>query len=390
MTEVRMDRKTRLALLSLSGGYFIIGAVGLATVGLVPQMAAGLQVDVPAIAGLITVFSIVYAFAAPTVQVLLGHWPRRVLICMGLLITGAACFASAIAPDYWTTAIARVVMAIGSAMIGATASAAGASLVPEELRSKALALVFLGLTLSTVLGVPLAAYLGQTLGWRSAWAVLGAMTLPPVPFIWVLLGASNRGLAASFKTIKDIVTDRRLSLAISTTGVQMAGQFITYTLLATWLLDVARFSLAAIPLVLALFGFGAVIGNMVSPVLERRFGAPRAIQLLFTLMATCLFLLPFAAIRSELVLIVAFLWATTGPATMPQLQTRLVNLAPSIANVSLALNASGVYVGMAVGSAIGAAVYAYGGAAVLPYCSALGIGLAMLVFRASLKQTQQA
>ncbi len=155
-----------LGLWSLSMAYFVMGTSSIAVVGLVNNMAADLQVSKPDVAVLITVFALTFALAAPLLQVAAGSLPRRSLLLGGLVVMASGCLLSALAPSYGGVVAARVLMALGAAAVGPVASGLGAGLVPPERQGHALAVVFGGMTLASVLGLPLTAWLGAQLGWR--------------------------------------------------------------------------------------------------------------------------------------------------------------------------------------------------------------------------------
>lgn len=386
MTEPLNATRPGLVLAALGAAYFFIGATSLGVIGLVPEMAGGLAVSPAAIGALVTVFAIVYAIAAPVLQAFLGAVQRRTLITVGVLMMALSCFLSAVAQDYWILALSRVGMALGAALAGPTASAAAAALVAPEHRGRALAAVFTGLTVSTVLGVPLASWLGQAVGWRWSWAVMGIMALPVALCVWTLLDPSNRGQRATLSALVGVMRDRALALSISTTAVQLHAQFITYGLLAVWLIEVAGFDRSQIPPLLFLFGISGVAGNALSPMIAGLVGPERAVQFCLGVMSAVVLAMWIAPDISWAVALMLVLWSIAGLMVMAPMQTRLVRLSPERAGLSFALNASAVYVGMSVGSAVGAAVLSTYGPEPLPLLTALFGIAALLVFRAGLER----
>ena len=386
MSDVPVTAKlpVPVVLTVLAIAYFFVGTTSLGVIGQVVEMSAGLGVRESAIAGLVTIFAVVYAVSAPLAQAVLGGFARRWLIATGVALMGLSCFLSAVAPDYWVVAISRVGMALGAAITGPTASAAGAALVPPERRASALAAVFTGLTVASVMGMPLASWLAQTLGWRWSWVVIGSAALLLVPFILMSMTDRNRGQRATLAVMISVMKDRALALSISTTALQLMGQFILYGLLAVWLVQAAAAPHHLVPLLLFLFGIGGVLGNQVSSLVVARLGPEGTVTACLTTViaaVTALWLLPPVL---WLIVPVMMLWSAGGLMVMAPLQTRLVRLNPEKSNLSLALNASAIYVGMSIGSAIGALAYESIGIAVLPLLTAGGIVLALIAFRASL------
>lgn len=379
-----LPRSLRVALAVLAVAYFFVGTTSLGVVGLVAEMSAGLGVGNSSIAGLVTIFAVVYAVAAPMGQALLGNVARRRLIAGGVTLIALSCFVCALAPDYLTVALSRVGMALGAALTGATASAAGAAMVPPDQRAKALAAVFTGLTVSSVMGMPLASWLGQTFGWRTAWGVMGCAALMVAPVVLMVMDDRNRGQRATLAAMIGVMGDRALALSISTTALQLMGQFITYGLLAVWLVQVAQAPHHLVPVLLFCFGIGGVLGNQASFWVSARLGPEGTVTACLCTVIAALSILWVLPPVLWLIVPVMMVWSAAGLMVMAPLQTRLVRLGPEVSNLSLALNASAVYVGMSVGSAISAVAYESVGIGVLPLLTACGIGTALLAFRASL------
>ncbi len=376
--------RLRFALIALAAAYFFIGATSLSIIGLVPEMSADLGVTPASIASLVTIFALVYAVAAPGLQAALGGFSRAKLVSAGLVLVALSCFGSAMAGDYATVAASRVTMALGAALAGPTASAAAASMVPPERRAQALATVFAGLTLSTVFGVPLASFLGQTFGWRSAWVAIGLAALLVAPLVLLAMDRTNRGTKASVSALIAVMRDRALALTIATTALQICAQFITYALLTIWLLDHLGTPVSLVPVALLVFGIGGVVGNALATPIERRLGPETTVRLCLIVLALALLGLWFSTPWPALILVLAFLWSASGLMIMAPLQSRLVRLAPEAVNLSMAMNASAIYVGMSAGAALSGVFFTQFGLANLPLISVIAAVLALLVFQASL------
>lgn len=374
----------RGALTVLAIAYFFVGATSLGVIGLVVEMSADLDVRASAIAGLVTIFAIVYAVSAPLSQALLGGFARRKLIAGGVTLMALSCFLCAIAPDYWTAAASRVGMALGAALTGPTASAAGAALVPPEQRAKALAAVFTGLTIASVFGMPMASWLGQTFGWRTAWTIMSIGALAIVPFILMSMDDRNRGQRATLANMITVMRNRALALSISTTALQLMAQFITYGLLAVWLVQVIGAAHHMVPILLFSFGIGGVFGNLVSSAIVARLGPERTVSACLGTVTVAVLAMWLAPPVVWMIVPLMIAWSAAGLMVMAPLQTRLVGLDPANANLSLALNASAIYVGMSAGSAISGLAYETLGLEVLPLLTAIGMACALLAFRASL------
>ena len=384
MTIAPAHSNPRLALIALAAAYFFVGASSLAVIGLVPEMSAGLSVSPSLIATLVTVFAIVYALAAPGLQTVAGGVQRRGLVVAGLGLMAAACFGSALAPDYATLLVMRLIGALGAALVGPTVSATAAALVPPEGRARALSAVFAGMTVSIVVGIPLASFLGQTVGWRWSWAVVGLGALAVAPLVWASVPADNRGSRATLGTLVTLLRDRPIALTVATTAVQIGGQFVLYTLLAAWMVESLGAAPSLVPLALMLFGIGGVAGNAMSSLVTARIGAERTVQAAITLMAAVLLVLGTVPLAPEMGIAFSTLWAFFALAIMAPMQSRLVRLAPERSNLTLALNASAIYVGNAFGAALCGLIYAGFGPDLLPLGALIVVLAALAVFRASM------
>ena len=382
--KAERHRPVGLALFVLSSAYFFIGTTSLSVIGLVSEMGAALDVSAASIAALVTIFAVVYAVAAPGFQAFLGGIARRNLIAGGLLLVAISCAACAIASDYATVAASRIGMAMGAALTGPTASAAAAALVPPERRGQALAAVFAGFTISTVLGIPAASFVGQTIGWRWVWVSIAVAALCVMPFVLLVLPQTNRGEPATLRILMNVLRDRAIALSISTTALQIAGPFTTYALLAAWFVEHLGAPHSYVPPALLVFGLGGVAGNALASVVEPRLGPERTIQICLFLMGIALLSMWLLPAHPLLALVPTITWAVTGLMIMAPLQSRLIRLSPERANLSLALNASAVYVGMSAGSALAGIIYTASGISALPLASVLIVGIAWIVFRLSL------
>jgi DHA1 family inner membrane transport protein len=382
----------RRALYALGAAQFVVGATSLGVIGLVEEMRDALGVSTAAIAGLVTVFALVYALAAPGLQAVIGHLPRRGLVVGAMTLSAASCGLCALAQDYQTVVIARIGMALGAALIGPTAAAAAASMVTPERRSGALAVVFGGLTLATVLGIPLTSWLGHAFGWRLAWGAIGAAALLAAPAVWLAMPGGGRGARSNLAALAAVLVRRPFALSITATMVMFTGGFATYALLAVWLLEAAGVARDALPGALLAYGIVGVAGNVASGPLSRRLGPDGVVTLtlaVVTLAALALWAAAGSAAGSAwaiwppLMAMGAFWIMFNAP-----MQAHLIGLNPAQAPLALALNASALYVGMAAGSALGGAVYAAMGAGPLPLVTAFGVAMSLLVFRSALRASR--
>jgi DHA1 family inner membrane transport protein len=372
--------RTTLALWSLALAYFTMGTASIAVVGLVNTMATDLGVSRPDIAALITVFAITFAIAAPLLQVAAGRLPRRSLLLAGLVVLATGCLLSALAPTYPGVVAARVLMALGAAAVGPVASGLGAGLVPVERQGQALAVVFGGMTLASVLGLPLTAWLGAQLGWRPMFGALALLGVLTALTITVLVSDRRPAPAISLASFGQVFRQPAAAWAVGMSVCHMSAQFALFALVAPFLQERFGVGPGQLSLALLLGGLSGVAGNLIAGRLGDRLGAARSLQVSVIGMgcaAVALLLLP----GLPWVGLAAYgAWSLAGMGFYAPQQKRLIGLAPDLRNLLLALNASALYVGMSVGSAAGSQAWLHLGPWSLPAVALVFIGGTLAAF----------
>lgn len=378
-----MNRKTTLALLSLAAAYFAMGTTSLLVVAVSAPLAHDLQVSPAAVANLLTIFALTFAVAAPLAQVLFGQLQRRLLLMAGLAVLSVATGLAALVDGYWQLFALRVAAGAGAALVGPMASAIGAGLVRQEQQGRALALVFSGMMLATVLGVPLAAWLGGWLGWRWVFLIFGAAGLAATVSVAAMVHDRSHGAAVTLPGLLRVLTTRSTGMSVATTLLQMAAQFATYALIVPFVIERMGGTQAWAVAILFAFGVGGLVGNVVAGSMADRLGPDRTIWTSFAGLAVVFALLLAAPPYAWIALALAIPWAVTGTMFQAPQQKRLVGLSPDARGLLLACNASALYVGMAAGSFLAGVAYESLGIAVLPAISLGLMGAAALAFRRS-------
>ncbi|MEV4258192.1 MFS transporter [Spirillospora sp. NPDC049652] len=380
-------RSSSPALVTLALGYFALGTASLAVVGLSAPIAAELRVRPATIGTLVTVFSLVFALAAPLTAVVLGRMDRRRVLMIGLALMLAGGVGSALAPTFGALVAARVVAGLGAAVFGPVASATGSMIVPAGQRPRALAVVFGGMTAATVLGVPLASAAGTTIGWRWTLAAVAVLTAAVMALLPASLPPVPAGPAPTARGFARMLRTPGVVPIISTTLLVLTAQFTVYGVAGAYL--AARFGAAAgmVSLTLLVFGTVGMVGNAVGPRLYTRLGGARTIAA-----ALAGLIVTFAALTAAPgalpvgVGMFAF-WAFFNTVFMAPQQTRLVEMLPEQRGVLLALNASALYLGMSLGSLLGSGLLPVLGArglSALPLVPlALAVGAHLLSLRSS-------
>jgi predicted MFS family arabinose efflux permease len=345
-------------LLVLCFGNFVIGTGTLIVPGMLPALAHGLGVNVPVAAQLITVFAFTVCVTAPPLAALTSRFDRRALLVTVQLLFAGGHLASAFATNLHQLLVLRVLSSIGAALYTAQAASTATLLVPTERRGSAIAFVFVGWSIASVVGMPLGAYVSEKVGWPAGFVIVGIgallascaihFTIPP----GLKIAPIGRAMWAS------LFGNRRLMLAVAVTAIQAAAQFTVLSFLVPSFKTLFNASPETISILLVAFGVTGVAGNIVGARMVDRIGAAKVTLLGLVSMLASHVLWLFVPGSWLLLLLFLLLWGIGCFSTNSAQQARLVMLSPPHAPVSVAMNTSAMYLGQAVGTAAGAAVLA--------------------------------
>jgi DHA1 family inner membrane transport protein len=378
-----MNASTTRQLWLLALANFVIGMGAFVVIGVLSPLAQAFGVSRSQAGALMSVYAATYAVASPLLVAATGRLDRRRLLAIGLALFGLGALMAALAPSFALLMAARALMALGGGLVTPVAASVGVVLVGAGRQGRALAIVFGGLTLAQVLGVPTGAWLGYQFGWPAAFGVVAVLALLGLAAIVLALPAGIVVPVATLASLGAVLRSGRLMLAISFTALFIGALYVCYTFLAPLLETLYGLSRDGVTGMLALFGLGAVIGNAMGGRLTDRIG-PRPTLVLLCLAqgllmpALTLPTWPLAAVGA-LILV----WSVFGWSFMVPQQARLAALDPARLPVLFALNASAIYVGATLGSSIGGAVLKGPGLHALGLFGAVLalLGLATLAFR---------
>jgi len=349
----------------LSAANFVIGMGAFVIIGLLDPLAADLSMTTSQAGWVMTVYALSYAVLSPVLVASTGNMGRRRVIAAGLTTFAVAQLVMVFAPDAKLIFVARIIAAAGAGIVTPVCAAVAAGISAPEHRAKALATVFIGLTLAQVFGVPVGSFIAYTFGWRVAF---GVVALLAVPCLWLIWTRVPRGLSFQPVTLGDLkrtLGNGPVMLAVLFTASFLAAVWTVYTFLAPILTQSMGWGRDGITLALLVFGVGAVIGNLLGGILADRIGSVRTLALLSTTQIFWLGLYSWLPYPEPLMLVIIFLQSVCGWSFMAAQQARLVSLAPNSAPVVLSLNAAAIYIGAAIGSGIGGVVIDLAGLALL-------------------------
>jgi len=336
----------------LAIGNLVVGSAAFVISGLVAQIADGLDVSITAAGLAMTAYALAAAVFAPWLVVWTGRWPRKRALVVALAVFtvgGALC---ALAGSIGQLYAGRLLMGLGSMFTPVGAGLALALVAPER-RGKALSTVFLGMSLSYVIGVPLGTWIGVHHGWQTAlWVMTAASALMLLLAAW-RLPAQVQAPVASFAGLGAVLKRADVWVALLTTLLYFTAIFTVFSYVGPVLAALVPQGGLPLSWTLMVFGAAGVAGTVGGGAAADRFGPRRTMQVLLGGLTVMMGLLPLTAGHYPLMLAVLVVWGMAGFGLMSPQQARLAQMAPQQAPVLLSLNTSMLYVGMALGAAVG-------------------------------------
>lgn len=357
---VTKQSRSALALLALAISSFAIGTTEFISVGLLPLISEDLDISVTTAGLSVTLYAVGVTVGAPLLTALTSRVPRKTLLIAIMIIFILGNSLAASAGSIAVLLIARVISSFSHGVFMSIGSTIAADLVPEDRRASAIAMMFSGLTVATVTGVPLGTLLGQHMGWRTAFiaiAVIGVIALiSNLLLIPNTLRKGNRTkLSEPFKVLKN----GRLLLAFAITMLGYGGTFVVFTYLSPLLHDITGFKESTIAGILVLYGVAIAAGNIIGGKAANK-KPLSALLVMFILQAVILLVLTFTAPYAAAALVTITLMGLLAFMNVPGLQMYVVLLAerymPKSIDVVSALNISAFNAGIAIGAYVGGVI----------------------------------
>jgi DHA1 family inner membrane transport protein len=362
-----------LALYALTAGAFGIGVTEFVIMGLLIEVGSDLGVSISAAGLLISGYALGVVVGAPIMTIATGKWPRKtvLLVLMGVFTLGNA--ACALAPDYWSLMAARVLTAFAHGTFFGVGSVVATTLVAPNKKASAIAVMFTGLTVANILGVPFGTWLGQGYGWRSTFWVVTLVGLVAFAIIALLVPKDKAAPEASnLGNDLAVLARPQVLMGLLTTVLSWVGVFAVFTYIAPILIRISGFSESAVSPILLVFGGGLVVGNLLGGRFADRWLIPALLGSLLML-AAVLLLMTFAVHNRITVVIFVALLGAAAFATVPPLQMWVLEKATG-AGQSLAssFNIAAFNLGNAIGAWLGGFVIDHGpGLGAVPWVAAL-------------------
>jgi len=348
-----------LALLALAIGAFGIGTTEFVMVGLLPQISADFGVTVPTAGLLVTGYALGVVVGAPLMTVLGTRIPRKrmLMLLMGLFVLGN--LLSALAPTFGLMLAGRIVASLAHGAFFGIGSVVAADLVAPEKKAGAIAMMFTGLTVANVVGVPLGTLIGQTFGWRTTFCLVASLGVLGLLGIARLIPEIPRPRNVRLRHELAVFRDTQVLLAMGMTVLGFGGVFAAITYIAPTMTNVAGFADGSVTWLLVLLGLGMVAGNL----LGGRFADRGLMPMLYTTLgglALLLALFTVTAHNEVTAAVTLTLIGALGFATVPPLQKRVLDHASGAPTLASAVNIGAFNLGNALAAWLGGLVISAG------------------------------
>lgn len=352
-------RNATLPLLALTIGAFGIGTTEFGPMGMLLTIAEGVNVSIPSAGLLVSAYAVGVMVGAPFMTLLLSRWPRRKALMALMAIFTLGNLLSAIAPGYASLMVARVITSLNHGAFFGIGAVVAASLVPREKQASAVALMFAGLTVANIGGVPVATWVSQTVGWRVSFAAIAGLGLISMLALRFALPAGSPGTAPDLRAELKVLTRPQVVQGLLTTVLGSGAMFALYTYINPALQLFTDASPMFITAMLALTGVGFTVGNSIGGKLADRSIEKTVIGFLL-LEAVSLAAFPFLAGTHIGAAVALFVWSAAAFALVPPVQMRVMRAAVEAPGLASSVNIGAFNLGNAIGAAMGAAVLSAG------------------------------
>lgn len=380
--------KINYPLLALAIGAFGIGTTEFSPMGLLPVIARGVDASIPAAGMLISAYAVGVMIGAPIMTLLLSHRARRSALIFLMAIFTLGNVLSAIAPDYTTLMLSRILTSLNHGAFFGLGSVVAASVVPREKQASAVATMFMGLTIANIGGVPAATWLGETIGWRMSFLATAALGLIAMVSLWLSLPKGGAGARPDVRKELSVLVRPQVLSALLTTVLGAGAMFTLYTYIAPVLHHVTNASPAFVTGMLVLIGVGFSLGNYLGGKLADR-SVNGTLKGFLLLLIVIMAAIPWLAQSQPGAALSMVVWGAATFAVVPPLQMRVMRVASEAPGLSSSVNIGAFNLGNALGAAAGGAVISAGlGYSVVPVMGAVIAAAGLLLVLISSRKPQ--
>ncbi len=348
-------RHVNLAILALAIGGFAIGTTEFVTMGMLPQIAAGVGITIPTAGHVVSAYALGVVVGAPLIATLAARLSRKSVLLWLMVAFAAGNIASSMADSYPLLMLTRFLSGLPHGAFFGIGAVVAASLVPTHRRTWAVSMMLAGLTVANIVGVPVTTWVGQNFGWQWPYALVGLIALATVAATWAWVphqpAQGDASMRAELRSLKRLQV--WLALLIGTVG--FGGMFATYSYIAPTMTELTGYAPAAVPLILAIYGVGMTTGAFLSGRVAA-YGLMRGIFYCLAAITVILTVFGFAAHNKMTAIVAVFLLGLVPTILVPMLQTRLMDVAHEGQSLAAALNHSTLNMANALGAWLGSVV----------------------------------
>lgn len=335
---------------------FVSGAVELIVGGILDLIASDLGISLSAAGQLITLFSIVYALSGPVLLTLTAKMERKKLYQLALLVFIIGNIISTISPNFTILLLARVLSAASSSLIVVLSITMASQMVESTYRARAIGTIFMGVSGSLVLGVPLGLMLGNAYGWRAPFFMITCLSVLAMLAIRRYIDKTPPVTSIPLRTQLKTLKNGKIIFAHLISIFMLTGHLTLYAYLTPFLQETLHINASLLSVFYFIFGIAAVAGGGIGGWVSDRFGSEKSIIMIVTAFGVMMFLMPLSTFSMYACLAVMMLWSMLSWSISPSLQSYLIQSAPESAEIQQSLNNSAMHIGIALGSGIGGVV----------------------------------
>ncbi|QDQ02770.1 MFS transporter [Lysinibacillus fusiformis] len=345
----------------LAATTFAVGLVELIVGGILPYIADDLNVSLATAGQLITIFALVYAISAPVLLSLTAKVERKRLYLIALFIFTLGNIMTFFSATFLIVMIARIITAMSTALVIVLSLTITTKIVEPRHRAKALGLIFIGVSSSLVIGVPMGIFVTEAFGWRAVFLGIGLLSTVSMVLIYLLLEKMPVVEVTPLKVQIKSLANLKISSAHLTTLFMLAGHYMLYAYFTPFLVEAFDLNSSWISICYLIFGIASVSGNALGGWLSDKIGSGKAILIVISTFSIVLFSIPYTIVAFPLFLIVTVLWGALSWALTPPLQNYLIQTDPKTSDIQQSLNTAALQIGISIGSAVGGALFAMTG-----------------------------
>nr|WP_237712610.1 MFS transporter [Dickeya zeae] len=357
MMQNHISASQRRALWALSLAYFIQATGALSVAGSLTPIAQVWGLSDAQSARLLSIFGLTFALAAPLAQVLFGKFMRRSQVLAGMLVFGLGAFIFASAPNYTVLVISRIVMGLGASLIGPVLVALGSELVSPKERGSAIAMILLGVSMASMVGIPLAAWIANVWGARLLFTLVALVSVLTAAGVWLLVPDVVKGIDIRIQQVGQVLMEKSLTAFLVvffiTSGVYDMYAFISPMIRDRWQGDASAVSIA-----LTVIGVAGILGNLFVSRAARLYRAERLLIIGMAMLVADILVIMLLPATLALLYILLVVWAFSTDLLWPTQQRRIVEISSAqTRGISLALTSAFMFCGIGFGSAVASWLY---------------------------------